>query len=245
VPFSRLCLLLTLVTTVTDVLGVTLPSDAKPFTRAQLYQYLAEKTQIRKDGGTFHSDAGTLVILKKGKRYRGSWSTHDEGMLCWHVYDWGEALCEHYYHTAEGVKIVGDGVVLDAPEHQAGDTLKLLESRSGLFSKADTVAFLSGNTVILGPGQGLYYGPDFTLIKIWNGVTGLGHWTVTDEGAVCWHIPGWGPTPCESYYYADNDNLMSIYLGKHRKAAKHVQGNQLDSLSSTSGSTLSATTERE
>ena len=59
---------------------------------------------------------------------------------------------------------------------------------------------------------------------------GQGTWTVTTEGAVCWHIPGWGPTPCESYYYTQNNNLMSVNLDKHRKAAKHVDGNQLGTL---------------
>lgn len=180
--FSLLPLFFALVLTVTHSPGTTLPDDAKPFTRAELYQYLAEKTQVRINGGTFHSDAGTLFALKNGKRYQGSWSTNNDGMLCWHVYAWGPGPCERYYHTGDSVTVLVNGVASSAPHLQKGDTLNLLKSKSGLFSQAQTIAFLSGKTVILGPGQGLYYGPDFTLTKLWNNVMGQGTWTVTTEG---------------------------------------------------------------
>ena len=79
-----------------------------------------------------------------------------------------------------------------------------------------------------GPSQGLYYGPDFTLMKIWNGVRATGTRSASDEGAVCWHVPGWGITPCESYYFK-GDELMAVYNGMHSKADKHVESNMIDS----------------
>jgi hypothetical protein len=57
-------------------------------------------------------------------------------------------------------------------------------------------------------------------MKIWNGVRATGKWSVSDQGAVCWHVPGWGKTPCESYYYK-GEELMAIFEGVHSKASKH------------------------
>ncbi|MDP7518442.1 MAG: hypothetical protein QGI17_15170, partial [Arenicellales bacterium] len=97
-----------------------------------------------------------------------------------------------------------------------------------LLTKEQTADLLSGQTVIWGSGQGLFYSPDLTLIKIWNGVRGTGTWSVSDEGAVCWHVPGWGKTPCKSYYYK-GEELMSIFEGVHSKANKQVEGNTIGS----------------
>jgi len=63
-------------------------------------------------------------------------------------------------------------------------------------------------------------------MKIWNGVRATGIWSVSDEGAVCLHVPGWGKTPCESYYYKGKE-LMAIFEGVHSKASKHVEGNTI------------------
>ena len=97
-----------------------------------------------------------------------------------------------------------------------------------LLAKEETIDLLSGKTVIWGLGRGLYYSPDFKLMKIWNGVRGTGTWSVSDEGAVCWHVPGWGETPCEVYYY-NGDELMVILEGTHSKASKHINGNTIGS----------------
>ena len=97
-----------------------------------------------------------------------------------------------------------------------------------LLNKEETIDLLSGKTVIWGPGQGLFYSPDLTLMKIWNGIRGTGTWSVSNEGAVCWHVPGWGKTPCESYYYK-GEELMTIFEGVHSKASNHVAGNTIGS----------------
>ena len=41
------------------ILGDTLADDARAFTRAELYAYMSEKTQVWSEGRVFHSDAGT------------------------------------------------------------------------------------------------------------------------------------------------------------------------------------------
>ncbi len=225
-------------------IGDTLANDARPFTRAELYAYISEKTQVWSEGRVFHSEAGTLLLLWEGKYGKGTWTTDDGGTLCWHVWAWDEVLCQVFYRNDDVVSIVFKEETLLAPELQEGNTIANLADGGGssakfvlglsedfdnnLLNKEETINLLSGKTVIWGPGQGLYYSPDSTLIKIWNGVRGTGTWTVSKEGAVCWHVPGWGKTPCESYYYKD-EGLMAIFEGVHKIASKHVDGNMIGS----------------
>ena len=226
------------------ILGDTLADDARPFTRGELYAYISEKTQVWSEGRVFHSETGTLLLLWKGQYGKGTWSTDDNGVLCWHVWSWNEVPCQAFYHNDDVVSIVFNEETLLAPELQEGNTL--VNSAAGLESpekfvlglsedftnklltKEQTTDLLSGQTVIWGPGQGLFYSPDFKLMKIWNGVRGTGTWSVSDEGAVCWHVPGWGETPCEVYYY-NGDELMVIFEGTHSKASKHINGNTIGS----------------
>jgi hypothetical protein len=77
-------------------------------------------------------------------------------------------------------------------------------------------------------GHGLYYSKNFTLIKTWHGVTSNGKWIINDEGAACWDIPGWGPTPCE-FYNAKNDILMRYVNKQHSVAGQHLKGNRIGS----------------
>lgn len=226
------------------ILGDTLADDARPFTRAELYAYISEKTQVWSEGRVFHSDAGTLLLLWEGKYGKGTWTTDDNGALCWHVWSWDEVLCQAFYHNDDVVSIVFNGEVLLAPELQEGNTLANLSAGAEssakfvlglsedfvnkLLNKEETIDLLSGKTVIWGPGQGLFYSPDLTLMKIWNGIRGTGTWSVSNEGAVCWHVPGWGKTPCESYYYKGQE-LMTIFEGVHSKASNHVAGNTIGS----------------
>ena len=78
------------------------------------------------------------------------------------------------------------------------------------------------------PSQGLYYGSEFTLMKIWNGVRATGTWSVSDKGAVCWYVPGWGITPCESYYFK-GEELMAVYNGVNSRADDLVESNMIGS----------------
>ena len=66
-------------------LGETLAKDARPFTRAELYAYISEKTQVWSEGRVFYSEADTLQLLWEGEYGKGTWSTDDDGTLCWHV----------------------------------------------------------------------------------------------------------------------------------------------------------------
>ncbi len=231
-------------TTSYKTLGDTLPNDARPFTRAELYAYISEKTQVWSEGRVFHSEAGTLLLLWEGKYGKGTWSTDDDGTLCWHVWSWDEVLCQTFYHNDDVVSIIFKGVTLLAPELQEGNTLVNLAAETEspakfvlglradfdnkLLTKEDAIDLISGKTVIWEPGLGLFYSHDLTLMKIWNGVRGTGTWSVSDEGAVCWQVPGWGKTPCEFYYYK-GEELMVIFEGVHSKASKHVEGNTIGS----------------
>ena len=192
-----------------EVLAGPLSPNARSFTRFELYTYLSGKSQIWKEGRIFYSDAGTLQAHWQGQCAKGKWSTRDDGTLCRHVTAWGEDSCETYYHDGDVVIMVKDGDSLPALQQEEGNTidcsaLDLTLSMANapgdggnnvksLFNRAETLEFLTGKTVMWGPGQGLYYAPDFRLEKIWNGVRGTGSWSVNADGAVCWHIPGWGP----------------------------------------------------
>ena len=186
----RLGIIVTLavVLTALRVDGETLAEDAKPLTRAELYAYLADRTEVRDDGGAFYSEAGKLFLLKNGERHKGTWTTTENGEVCWHVISWPEVLCDTYYHNGDVVSIVHEGKTSPASERQDGNTLDNLAPGTQMFAREETIAFLSGKTVIWGPSRGLYYAPDFTLEKIWNGVRATGRWSVTEEGAVCWHV---------------------------------------------------------
>ena len=204
------------------------PEDTSPLGRNELYVYLADKSQIRADGGVYYAASGKLEIVQKNERFKGSWSTHDDGSVCWEVLAWDERYCETYVRSGDTIGVMVDDALTNASPLQDGNTLDSLVSGSGRFSREETRVFLSGKTVIWGPARGLYYGLDFKLEKIWDGVRGTGTWSITDEGAVCWHIPGWGPTPCESYYY-QGDELAVVVDGRHGKAFEHVEGNQIGS----------------
>ena len=117
------------------ILGDTLADDVRPFTRAELYAYISEKTQVWSEGRVFHSDAGTLLLLWEGKYGKGTWTTDDNGALCWHVWSWDEVLCQAFYHNDDVVSIVFNGEVLLAPELQEGNTLANLSSGGRIICK--------------------------------------------------------------------------------------------------------------
>tara|TARA_Y100000588_G_scaffold340455_1_gene383830 strand:+ start:400 stop:1113 length:714 start_codon:yes stop_codon:yes gene_type:complete len=205
----------------------TLPPGSVALSRGELYGYLSNKTELRADGPTHYSDAGKLETVRDGKRFKGSWTTHDDGSVCRNLWGLEGKFCETYVRDGERIGVVINGQFQPAPDLESGNVLDSLNA-SGLFSKQQTIDLVSGKTVIWGPGRGLYYATDFSLEKIWDGVRGRGTWFVNDDGAVCWQIPGWGPTPCEVYYYR-GEELAVVVDGKHGKATEHVEGNQLGS----------------
>ncbi len=226
-----------------SAVDAVLAQDDNPFSRYELYLYVSDKTQLRDQGSFFYSGSGRLQVSRDGKCESGKWSTTDDGAMCWHVTAWGELPCESYFHAGDEVRIVRDGRELPTPQLEEGNTLNCPALRSGstvitgvkpdedygdgLFTRQQTIEFLSGKTVVWGPGRGLYYAPDYRLEKIWDGVRASGSWRVNEAGAVCWSIPGWGPTPCESYYYR-GDELMAVFDGRRSGGGQHLAGNKLD-----------------
>jgi hypothetical protein len=145
-------------------LGATLANDARPFTRGELYAYISEKTQVWSEGRVFHSEAGTLLLLWEGKYGKGTWTTDDNGALCWHVWSWDEVLCQAFYHNDDVVSIVFNGETLLAPELQEGNTLANLPAGAESSAK-----FVLGR-LIYSPGKRLSGGRvrAFFIHLIWR-----------------------------------------------------------------------------
>ncbi len=217
---------------------------AKPFSRYDLYQYISGKTQRREDALIFYFDSGKLLARKAGECARGKWSTTEQGGLCWHVSAWGEQPCENYFSDGALISVVREGKNIPAPQLEDGNTLDcplwasgtvltgvepVEDFGDGLFNREQTRQLIAGKTVVMGPNRGLYYGADSRLEKNWDGVRSTGSWKIDEHGAVCWQLPGWGPTPCESYYLKEGE-MMSWFNRKRSKARKHLEGNQLGKL---------------
>ncbi len=208
-----------------------LGAGATPFTTSELYQYLAEKTQIRKGGGVFYTGLGTLISLEGGKRFEGTWGSYDGGVLCLHFEDREDRPCETYLHDGSAVAVVSGDSKMKAPKMLKGDQLTLLETGNSrqLYSKSQTTQLISGKTHAWENNNGAYYDPSGKLDTVWDGVKESGKWSVTDKGALCWHIPSWGKSPCESYFMGP-DGLVSVYKGKEGLADELRDGNVLGSL---------------
>lgn len=224
--------------------GSVLIDTARPFTADELTQYLAGKTQVWDQGGAYYAPDWTLETLWAGDREIGTWSVTEDGALCWHIASWGTLECEAYFHNGDIISATYEGETFLAPEIHDGNTLDALQAGEAaaeaaanidpyegktLLTPDETTALVSGKTVVWAPDGGAYYAPDQTLHTIWNGVRQTGTWSVNDAGAVCWHVAGWGPTPCESYYYEDG-SLMAIFNNQVSAAGEHVDGDQTGSL---------------
>ncbi len=216
----------------------------EPFTRGELYSFIAGKTQVRADGGAYYADDGKLLVVdEKGNVQKGSWSTTQDGKLCWHFFDLKNALCEAYFHR-DGKNYFQKNGNLDAvPETQDGNTLKYKEAVAGnhrkgaktdngshdFFSREQTIALLSGKTSKRAANGRMYYAPDYTLKTVWNGVHKTGTWSVNLSGGVCWHIVGWEKTPCE-YYFLKNDRVWAKFRKLESLAAPLVDGDLTDGM---------------
>jgi len=210
--------------------GNILALNATPFTTGELYMYLSEQTQVRDRGGVYYSEYGTLVTLVDGEREEGRWASYDGGKLCREI-DGKESSCEIYYHNGDVVSIVSDGNTEMAPKLLAGNKLDLLATGTAkkMFTQAETTALVSGKTHAWENYNGAYYAPDGKLYTLWDGEKETGKWSVTDKGALCWHVPSWGSGPCESFYMGA-EGLMSVYKGKEEPADELREGNVLNSL---------------
>jgi hypothetical protein len=211
--------------------GSTLQADATPFTTGELYMYFAEKTQVRQDGGIYYSGFGALTKLEDGERVEGTWGSYDGGKLCQHI-EGRDDSCEIYYHNGDVVSVVMGDKTMMAPKLMDGNQLDLLATGTSrkMFTQEETIALVSGKTHAWENYNGAYYSPDFKLYTLWDGEKESGKWSVTDEGALCWHIPSWGSGPCESFFMSADGTLMSVYKGKEEPADELRDGNQLNNL---------------
>jgi len=209
-----------------------LQEGATPFTMGELYNYFAEQTQVHEDGGVYYTGFGTLTLLKDGEKSEGTWASYDDGRLCRMVDDKQVSPCETYYHNGDTVAVEVEGEVSMAPKMMEGDQIELLATGSSrkMYTRDETIALVSDKTHAWEDYNGAYYAPDFKLYTLWSGEKETGKWSVTEEGALCWHIPSWGNGPCESYFMGDDGTLMSVFKGKEDVADKLLDGNQLNKL---------------
>jgi len=208
----------------------TLPEGATPFTTGEMYMYFAEQTQVRKNGGIYYTEYGTLTMLEDGERVEGTWGSYEGGNLCHHIDD-REDACEIYYRNGDVVGVAMGGTTMVAPKLMKGNQLDLLATGSArqMYTSEQTTALVSGKTAVWEDSNGAYYAPDGKLITIWDGAKESGKWTVDEKGGICWHVPSWGKTPCE-YYFEGPEGLMAVYKGEESPAVEHRDGNQLDNL---------------
>ena len=85
-------------------------------------------------------------------------------------------------------------------------------------------------TAMRAPKGRMYYAPDFTLKTVWNGVRKTGRWSVDENGGVCWRVAGWGPTPCEYYFYNNDGRLWARFGRQDSAAPEHVEGDRTGSI---------------
>jgi hypothetical protein len=208
-----------------------LQPDSAPLTTSELYSYFSEKTQARDNGGVYYTEFGTITSLEDGNRFEGTWASYDGGKLCRLFDDRENSPCEIYYNNGDVVSMMTGGEVSEAPKIYKGNKLDFLETGSDrkIFTKEETIALVSGKTHPWENNNGAYYAADGKLITLWDGQKETGKWSVTDKGALCWHISSWGKTPCESFFMG-LEGLMTISKGKEDNASDFRDGNVLNSL---------------
>lgn len=211
--------------------GAVLQPNATPLTTGELYSYFSEQTQARDNGGVYYTEFGTIISLEDGNRIEGTWASYDGGKLCRLFDDKENSPCEVYYNNGGIVSMMTEGEVSAAPKIYAGNKLDFLETGDDrrIFTKEETIALVSGKTHPWGDNNGAYYAADGKLVTLWDGTKETGKWSVTNKGAICWHISSWGKTPCESFFVGI-EGLMVISKGKEDNAADFIEGNVLDSL---------------
>lgn len=104
------------------------------------------------------------------------------------------------------------------------------------FTRAETIAYISGKTQIWSQGGG-YHAPDViidsdwggTLYALWAGTPEVGTWSVTMDGQLCWHVPAWRSKSCAMYYH-EGEDVYTKFKGTYEPADELQNGNTLDQL---------------
>jgi len=210
----------------------TLDAGATPLTTGEMYNYFADQTQVRQDGGVYYSDYGTLVSLEGKEKHEGKWGSYDGGKLCRHFDEREDPPCEIYYHNGEAVAVVIGDKTIVAPELIEGDQIQFLLTGSNrvTYTQEQATALYTDKTEVWENGNGMYFGPEGKAMSKWDGVKESGKWWVNEEGGVCYLIPTWGSEPCSSFFDGDDGQLMVIYKGKEDVAAELREGDVLNEL---------------
>jgi hypothetical protein len=53
-----------------------------------LYADFSEHTQVFSESGVFSSEQGILETIIDGEKVEGTWSPHDDAMMCKHIIAW-------------------------------------------------------------------------------------------------------------------------------------------------------------
>ncbi|MCP4388109.1 MAG: DUF995 domain-containing protein, partial [Gammaproteobacteria bacterium] len=149
----------------------SLGSGAAPLTKAEMYKYFADQTQVRDGGGVYYSDYGTLVSLEGKEKHEGTWGSYDGGKLCRHFKEREDPPCEVYYNNGDTVAVTMGGKTYVAPKLIKGDQIEVLLTGSArkLFTREETIALVSGKTHAWENYNGAYYHPNGKLDTLWDG----------------------------------------------------------------------------
>lgn len=97
------------------------------------------------------------------------------------------------------------------------------------FTQEELFEYLAGKTQVWDPNGGAYYAESGKLDTLWDGIREEGRWSVTENGALCWHVASWGTIECESYFHVGN-NVMYRYYGETGAVSERQEGNTLNIL---------------
>ena len=97
------------------------------------------------------------------------------------------------------------------------------------FTQDELHEYLAGKTQVWDPNGGAYYGEGGKLDTLWDGVRESGRWSVTENGALCWHVSSWGTIECEEYFHVGGQ-VMYRYYGETGAVSERQEGNTLDVL---------------
>jgi len=97
------------------------------------------------------------------------------------------------------------------------------------FTQDELLEYLAGKTQVWDPNGGAYYAEGGKLDTLWDGVRETGRWSVTENGALCWHVSSWGTIECEEYFHVGSQ-VMYRYYGETGAVSERQEGNTLDIL---------------